>query len=322
MPDFTFFASIMQDTQMARRLIRQKTSDSIASHVMQMHVIQTWLMQNGPTFFIEPAMVTACEQTDALSFIQGSDIKTVYPIGYFCLPDSAGFKSRWTGDTVRHMWFRIFEKGEEIKVCMTGNYHSPVTPWEEDKTFRSDKRRVMLLAYWDKSGESSDFLFPLDEPNKTISDVIRSYSKMVNANADRAEKSILERETEEFGQWAASLSVNLFLIMQSYPDYFDKLSPEMSRKSQQFENAPAPQSIIIRRSSPRDIRQVVKGESPEVAPPTGKTVAAHWRRGHWRRQPHEDDWELKNPEVKVLVLDDGRRAHMRWIEPIMVNMPD
>lgn len=291
---------------------RSRIEDSIV-RILHMHIIQTWLTFNGPTFFVNPDIIQACEQTDVLDCVEGSDIKTVYPSGYFCLPDGMGYKSQ-RGDSIHHIWFRIIEKNEPVMISLCGNRHAPQSS-QGNTPFLADARKLMLLGYWDKSGESSSFNLPIDTPGMSLLTAIEHYrQKVLLGTMDQSTDDIVREETKAYGLWACSLAINLCLLMQSYPRYIEGL-PRSRSDRQHFKDQPLPQSLIITRSTKANLQQVVVDREDDLHASTGQKRELKRRRGHWRRQPHGDRFELENPQVGIIVLDDGRHAHMKWLEP-------
>lgn len=321
--DFSVFGNMMHKTPEAIRLFKslsRLTGEDLIIRLTHMHIIQTWLAENGPTFFVDPDILQACEKTDVLGCIQGSDLKVVYPSGYFCLPSGMGHKSPFSDDSVHHIWFKFIEKGDPITIYLNGGKgpprHSDETP------LIADSRKLMLISYWDKAHDSQSYNLPLDIPGKTLAESIKHYSEIITVDASRPlEQAQTEAETVDFGLRAGALVCNLCLIMQSYPQYLAKLGKEASFR-QNFANQTPPQSMLIRRSKERDLQQIVRPHDSHEGDPTGRAVSTHWRRGHWRRQPHGVRWEVENPDAKIIVLDDERHAHMQWLEPMLIMSPE
>lgn len=277
------------------------------------YVLQNWLKQNGPTIFVAPDILEACEQTDVLDCIQGSDLKVVYPVGYFSLPKGMGFKSRQTGDSIRHIWFAFFESDKPFPVWLNG-VPKPI--------LKVPGRRLFMQAYWEQAPDCSSYALPLDMKDVTVKEALLetrgnfTFGKVFRADGSEQGVDMLKSEAEDLGLWMGSLCVNLCLIMQSYPQYVDKLSRGNSDR-QHFTNQSLPQSLIITRATQGRLQQVVAERDSGPVSKSGQTRELKRRVGHWRRQPHGDRFELENPDVKIIVLDDGRHAHMKWIEPYL-----
>lgn len=282
----------------------------------QLSSMQRWMRQNGPTIFVPEDIVDACENTDALSGVEGTDIRRVFTTVYVSLPESRGFVSPFNGDTVRHIWCNFVEADEPVSTWLNG---------EERRLLAVKGRRLLITAYWGKSMDCSSYSLPLDEVGVPLKEVIARTSKSFirdevryddNPELERGEKT----EIELLGPWLASLCVNLTLLAQSYPEY---LHEDKSGKTyrQSFKDLPEPRMFTIVRSGVRSVRQIVDGHTRSDLPGvTGSAHRVHWRRGHWRRQPHGDQWELTNPNAQFITLTDGRHAHMTWLEPVFVGM--
>lgn len=321
--DFSYFASVIHKSPLAPKLIQALSmyhGKDLIIRLTHMFQVQRWLMQNGPTFFVDPDILTACENTDALGCVTGSDIKVVYPCGYFCLPKDRGFVSKITGDSVRHIWFNFVDRDQEVELNINGHRSTPKT--EGEIPLVADSRKILMLAYWEKSKDSSSFNLPLDISDQPLIKTLEQYRHLISVGptTDRQlSQSELERDTEDFGLWVGSLVVNLCLLMQSYPQYLQGL-PLQASERQHFKDAVPPQSILIRRSTKHNLQQIVAHKNAEDIQPSERELSPHWRRGHWRRQPHGDRWELENPEVKIIILEDNRHYHMKWLEPVFIGL--
>lgn len=279
----------------------------------QMGAVQNWLHRNGPTVFVTQDILSACENTEALGCVTGSDIRTVYPSIFFTLHDTGGF-ARPNG-CVRYLWCCIIENS--IAVWLGGT--------REDLPAKG--RRLLIVAYNTIGEIADDFCLPLDS-DRPLRDVIDAQRKEylplhdpgriehANGGTTITVSNDEQAEAERFGLWKCSLVVNLLLLMQSYPQY-TRIDAKRSRQSIGHD-AETP-AFILARSAARPLGQTVNESRHPESVPDGSSKRPHWRRGHWRRQPHHDQYELENPHVQVLLLSDGRRAHMRWIEPIFVN---
>ena len=310
------YANLLQDTPIGRKVVNSINKENEPHYSAQLAYIcssQKWIRENGPTLFVSKEILDACERTDAFGGVEGSDIKTVYPTGYISLPKGRGFVSKQTGDRLAHIWFTILDSEQELTVVING---------ENEKLLCSGKK-LFIHGYWDKSRECSSFTIPLNVPGRKLGEILeelRGKITLDNHVVLRTSADALREESYDLGFWMGALTINLFLLMQSYPKYMDKMPKEKSER-QGFKNKPSPESIIIRPSKSQPIiRSSSDNDRSSVVESTGITVGEHWRRGHWRRQPHGEFWELKNPEAKIIVLDDNRHAHMKWIMPIYVGL--
>jgi hypothetical protein len=319
--DVSIYANFIYDTDIGRMLetaIANLSSDSQSSRAAYIQNIQKWLQDNGPTIFVDEEMLQMCQDTNVLSHVRGTDIKTVYPVGYICLPKGKGFTSSFTKDSLHHLWFQIYEAGSH-DLLINGKKH----------TLEMKGRRLFIHAYWDRIGDCSSFLLPLDNENDILEEVIKVNStKLLAGQVNRGKTDTstgmsveeLNKESSELSNWMAPLVCNILLLMQSYPQYFEKMPKENSYR-QSFKGKKDPVSLRLHRSSKMDIFQkVYETESKkENAETENNKICRHWRRGHWKRQVHGDRWELENPEAKIIHMKDGRRAHMRWIMRVLVN---
>lgn len=272
-----------------------------------MHTMQSWLMLNGPTFFVSPEICEACQQIDVLDHIEGVDLQTIHKFGYFSIPQGMGFRSNQTGDSIRHIWFAFFDEDKPLQVWLNGVRKFPV---------QAPGRRLFMQAYWDTSPDCSSYSLPLDIPGQSIMQSLNETRGDLTFGVISRDIGVdmLKAEAEDLGLWMGSLCANLCLLMQSYPQYISKMSTGKSHR-QNFRDKPPPQSIIISRARTAAINPVVVERDSHEPVSSGEKRFMRGRRGHWRRQPHGDRFELTYPEVGIITLPDGRRAHMRLIAP-------
>lgn len=315
---FSIYATLMHKSALGEQVMKrilEEPEPHYSAHMGYIYMAQKWMTENGPTIFMSEQILNACENTEAFKGVEGSDIKTTYPIGYLSLPKGRGFISKQTGDRLGHIWFTILEKNDKVPFLLNNKVQYLKT--------QDFGRKLFLQGYWDKSQECSSFSLPLDDSGVSLYDTLeRARHKLCADNhvSRITSTEVLLEEAKDLGLWIGSLAINLMLIMQSYPQYLEKLSAKDSAR-QNFKDKEPPTSIIIRPSKSQPILRTVENETDEFpSEPTGKTVGNHWRRGHWRRQPHGEYWELQNPEVQVVILPDKRHAHMRWILPIYVGL--
>jgi len=313
---FSIYAALMQKSDMSRKVahaISAQPKDARSVQLGYAFLAQKWIRENGPTLFVSEQILDACENTNAFKGVEGSDIKITYPTGYISLPKKRGFISKQTGDRLSHIWFTVLEPNTDMHIISN----------EERLPLNVDGKSLFIHGYWEKNPECSSFSLPLNIENKTLLEVINeSVDKVIFDETVKRVNTVkaLEDEAHDLGLWMSSLVVNLFLIMQSYPQYMDKLSKDKSYRQGFKDRSPAT-SIIIRPSKSQPVNRVVVNRTDEsIINLTGRSVSNHWRRGHWKRQPHGEYWELKNPEVYVITLPDNRKAHMKWIIPIYVGL--
>lgn len=270
-----------------RRLIE---NDGQEKHIRQtgaMHVIDKWLVGNGPTFYPTLDVVDLCDNTDVMGSATGSDIRTVVPAGLICLPSA--FSARAGG--VTHVLFGIVEKGEEINSEFLNTCIRDYMP------------RCLFASYFDNQTDGGFITSTLLDERS-----LDKTAQSVAINSDTGKR-------ENFRM--ISLLFNLLLVMQSYPQYVERLpGPMGERLHYGGKNAVRPYSARIA----RPLQQTTASEPIDQEPPsaTGRHPRSHWRRGHWRRVPHSPQWEGAFPEVGIVEFPDGRRAHMVWIHPVLV----
>lgn len=302
-----------KDGEKVRQVIESREYNERIINTTYFHVVQSWLKENGPSFFLEPDLMDAITSTDALSSVKGSDIKTVYPGGLFLLPRNKTFISSQTGDCISCIFYRILEPGSDLEVLLNGEKPSIA--------LQAKNRCIFIMGFWEKASDISSFTLSLSKPDKYLSETIDEGRKKLSFGFPSRLESPEELLTEAYyyGNWAASLVANLMLIMQSYPKYLEKIE-DKKHVRQHFKDKPLPSSFLIKRSTAREIHRTVVPDSYPEYMSTGKKQSPHWRPGHWRRQPHGDRWELENPDSKIIILDDGRHAHMKWILPVFIGI--
>ena len=252
--------------------------------------MEKWLKGNGPTFYPSDDILTLCEHTEALSTMHGGDIRPAIPVGLIAFPES--FSKRNKG--VTHILFGIHEKND----AMESNYlrakaESGIMP------------RTLFCAYWDNQQDGGFVTSTVLSDDRLISDSVKSV--VANAHGGKARNEML-----------VSLIVNILLVMQSYPEYIDRLDGDACRRIHTTA-AGVPKPYAARIARPLQQFTAADPHPGSCIEPTGKTYRMHWRRGHWRRVPHSPQWEAANLERAVVLFPDGRRAHTKWIHPVLVN---
>lgn len=285
--------------------------------IWQMSGIQWWLLQNGITVFVEDHIAEACEHTDVLECVTGSDIHEAYPHMMFALSEKSRLTNRRGDDWINYILVN-FVSGTHELVAKYGHGTMGVSMPTDCKKF------VIFNSFW-KSGFVSSAAFPLHE-NKNLKDEIGVYTQEYiddefRTHALNAEGLAEEHaETAELGRKVAALVFNCCLLMQSYPEYIQR-NRDADNRRLMLRGHPAPTAYRLNdRTAP--IKPPPVDESPRPHAATGddtREIAPHWRRGHWRRQPHSDAWEVEHPDIKVVLFPDGRRAHMVRIPPLFIR---
>lgn len=135
------------------------------------------------------------------------------------------------------------------------------------------------------------------------------------------------KKTEHGGQsvddclrWA----LNAMSLANSHPKYITATGRKNNsgqRKEHRHDNPMSLTAELCRPVTSRTLMQVVI-EGDEKGLPTGAMTSAktpHIRRGHVRRQPHGQRFEINNPDTPVFTDRHGKRYHKKQIWPIMVN---
>lgn len=297
-------------------------------HIKQIANIQLWQRTNGVTVFPSAELVEKCAHTDSLGSVAGTDIRASFPTIMFTLPRSQAFTvtgatrpaaDRHEGDShIGHLLASVHEEGAPLDVIVDGGdfYHLNMPP---------GARHLLVTAFWDRRFVNN-FSVPLDSRTiKQTLDDLRDHfisDEVRLALMDMEGVAEEKDETTQISQWACSMVVNLLLLMQSYPD-FVQVAEDRHQRPHVYRNKPKPLTYTmsrVRDLMPPPVREgEITGESGRHNSPH-----AHWRRGHWRRQPHTPGWYAaaveKGGAPSEVDLPDGRKAHMVWIEPVFVGL--
>lgn len=280
--------------------------------------IQWWIDNNGVTVFPEDHLVEACANTEVLDCVTGSDIHASLPHMMFGLSEKTRIANAKGDDWINYVLVSFVDNGKEEK-CKLGEGTLGIRMPPECP------RYVIVNSFW-KSGFVSSFAIPLRE-HVPLKSVIAEFSEKFIDDEFRQHTLTPDQlaaehdETAEVGKYITAMVFNLCLLMQSYPEYVFK-QPEKHNRRLCLRKQPPPSTFRLNdRTAPVKPPPVHEGPKTADEEITGDrpTKKAHWRRGHWRRQPHTADWEVANPDVKVVLFSDGRRAHMVWIKPIYVS---
>ena len=116
---------------------------------------------------------------------------------------------------------------------------------------------------------------------------------------------------------------NAYALATSFPTYIKR--PLESKKQnaafgkRRFE--PAVQGTTLTAAiQSRTLNQIITEQHENPGSNAGGwTVKPHWRVGHWKKVYHGVRWEVDNPDKTVFEDDLGRRYHMSYIMPTLVN---
>lgn len=135
------------------------------------------------------------------------------------------------------------------------------------------------------------------------------------------------RNTQHGGQhvddclrWA----LNAMSLANSHPKYITasgRKSNSGQRKEHKHDNPMSLTAELCRPVTGRTLMQVVTegGEDAHMAQAMTSAKTPHIRRGHVRRQPHGQRFEINNPDTPIFTDRHGKRYHKKQIWPIMVN---
>lgn len=296
-------------------------------HTKQLVGVQLWQRTNGPTVFPDAEIVEKCLHTESLGSVAGDDVRATFPTVLFTLPEAQRFHVPDTQHTpgvprpsVDHLLVSIFDDNTVLRGVIDGTeaVAMPMPP---------GARHLLITAFWDSQFVNS-FSVPLtaDTIRDTLSELQGHFigDEMRMHGMDAAGVLREQTETEAVSGWACALVVNLLLVMQSYPQ-FVKRADDRHQRPHVYRDKPPPVTYMMGRVAPLLPRPVP--DAPRLAGNAGGNHAAprvHWRRGHWRRQPHTPAFMLlaasRGEAPKEVSFPDGRMAHMVWIEPVFVGM--
>jgi hypothetical protein len=272
------------------------SEDAFISLSTMCHVSRDWLEQSGPTIFVDPEIAQLCLMTDVGNSVRLNELKIVYPTAYIVLPDEIDFYMY--GKKISHFMYSTRNSKNATHPYDPFSFHANDEIAEEED--------VMTVCGFGKENLWKTSLH-LDRDS-----TINEYSDICSENMD-----IKNDENRKYVRDVNNLFISLLLIMQSYPRYITKEPNTRPYKSRRKD--PNAEVLTISRTSKKPIQQTVSQRGGEYQGGTHASPHVHWRRGHWRRQPHGDRWEIHNPDSQTLTYLDGKRYHMKWIEPIFVT---
>lgn len=278
--------------------------------LFQHAAIQRWMRGNSPSYYPDAELVRDLVNTDALSTVEARDVRVSVRSAYIALPEEAAYVSPVSGDKLNHLFIAYHDQGDMPSVTINGHEH---------RNLVIEGRRLLLVGFWERTAEASSYLLPLDVEGRPLSEVIDATSRQYITDELRQAQMtegalVAERgEITDLGGWLAGLVVNLLLVMQTYPTYVEALPGHARQRYGRSGATPTAARIA------RPVTQTVVETRRLAAGSADRGVALHWRRGHWRRQPHLQAWADAHPDSHVVTLADGRSAHMAWIEPVLVG---
>jgi len=262
------------------------STEKIASFQSMIHNARPWIEQNGSTIFVDEEICNLCANTESLKTVSSKDIRVTIPNVYFCLPENESPKIN----------------GFSYTDCIC---------------IYNEKLKMFGIFWYPKDPQRSPIpiQFFVNE-DITVQEQIKKQHAIMLKDAEFSKREYKVVPSENFEQFF-ELTVNFLLVMQSYPAYIHQVDDGDRPLRYSRENNPS--VFTLARSSTKTIQQIVEENIRNKPTGTHDSPHVHWRRGHWRRQPHGDEWRIANPGVESLLFDDGRLYHMKWIEPVLIS---
>jgi hypothetical protein len=295
---------------------------SLATHFLM------WVRNGRNTFLLTPALVEMLQRTD-MEGVRLEDITLPFKCLYLSFGDAFG--GRLPGDESRIDGAYIEDYGDAITVTVTSrrldaSTNSSVTwPFNRDRYFfftldMSDKSQTLSAAfdagvasYLKETAGAWEDTFTEELQQASIEMGVKMLRPVQSAHEITREYVLSAREEVEA---AVALIGNALCYLSAEPEVsepdlpgdtpFAQAQAFMAGTGSAHKTAKAQlldQGIsVIRwlgpRSSPGDAHRA------NVIAGTGATKIAHWRRGHWRRQPYGPAHSLRR---------------LKWIAPMMVG---
>jgi hypothetical protein len=273
-------------TEQITRIINKEPRESLG-----MIILQKWIKSRARSAYVTPNMFEALQNTEVLKDTKCDDFKKVFPVLCFVPPVH-------TLNTC--IWVAYVEKDKvELQVGQTLlNLYD----------FVSTDYDTILFCFYHESQIIEVGGFTL-KPGAVLQDVINGLVEKLDASIDK--------DNSAFRDWyleVCKITFNLLLLCQEYPEYLrtDSVEEKMRDYNDKTKIIKVRNQVI---GSNFNLRPTVKDSRENQSVPTGRSVIAHWRRGHWRRQTHGLNYILANPEAKII----ENKYHMVWIKPVFVN---
>ena len=272
--------------------------------------VQRWVSQGFRTIYPTPEIVEACKHTDVMSSVMGNDIQISVPSFLLVMPNGCGWVNEF-GIKASHVVVNLREEESVItKFCEGVSVEMPMP----------SPRYLTVTVFWDDFASQSSCI-PFEDNEKTLGEIINKYTTNTEHHiSSRMDALLSEEQMEGDRKVAHDIDVfiaNALLIMQSYPEYLTTTT----HRARGLDTKKMTRKVKVSMfATPSNLRQKVSYTPKENKKSNGtRTVKMHMRKGHWRRQRHNSQWEVDNPEVKVVVMPDSGHAHMTWIRPVMVE---
>jgi hypothetical protein len=307
------------------RLIDSLPLGSKELQIKQMANVQNWQRSNGVTVFPSEDLVQKCIHTEALGSISGTDLRESFPTILFTIPKSQALVIGDDSDPTKnrgricHLLMSIYDDAEPLTIILNGEA-------EYAMKMPLGARHLLITAFWDHNFVNS-FSVPLTDKSllETFDDLRGRYvvDELRSAGMEYSSIEQEHQETQMISEWSCSLVVNFLLLMQSYPNFIQR-ADESQQRPHVYRNRPKPVAYSLRCARSLLPPSVVESDSSPESFGQYASPSAHWRRGHWRRQPHTARWHenavANGTAPSEILLPDGRTAHMVWLEPVFVGV--
>jgi hypothetical protein len=277
--------------------------------------VQRWILNGFRTIYPTKEILEACINTDVMSTVMGSDIRNSVPSFMLVMPRGSEFTSGVDSEVkASHIIVNLREDEDVVTRFGAGIETIMGMP---------SKRYLTVSIFWEDLASQSSCI-PLEEDDLTLGDIINKYvGNTMHHIQSRMDAMITEEEAKADRETGYAIDVfiaNALLIMQSYPEYLTTATHKARGLDTKKMNRKVKVSMF---ATPSNLRQKVSMTPSEQKDSNGtRAVKTHMRKGHWRRQRHNSEWEVDNPEVAIVLMTDGGHAHMVWIRPVMVEGKD
>ncbi len=292
----------------------RKQDDFTSTYLPFFRLLNNWRWCNYRQVYPSHDVGVVCENTTILENLKGAEIKGILPAFGINVPRNLGINDPKFG----HLSHVIVDVSNRVQIPKG----FPLECVEKVPAFLMPELYAFLFVF--EYGHSRLFSFPNDQ------------ERLTNDSGDLEVRQISEHHPKdhvvpEALKDALGWAINVCILMKSYPQYIIK----------------EPNKIIVNKE-PRisdahyiRIGKEIKFEKPVAwqpyhkSEPSGRHMAMHWRKGHWRRQPHieyscvQTEHNLDNDRIcracgrKIFVtqgyLPDQKPYHMVLIPPLLIN---
>lgn len=225
----------------------------------------------------------------------------------------------------------VFPSPEVVSACMNSNALDSVSVSDIREPYRefmfylpsepsifmdggNGRRLICMIVVFHPT---TIFILPIDDLQAPYPLAIPRDEMMVaesvRKTCDPQYQTNVPRETWSMAEKALNLASSMLLLMQSYPSYVHEF------RSKHRSGGRARVGKHLRIGLPDSLARTIRVGMDHRGEHLGGTVAPHWRRGHWRRQPHGNRWAMEHPDVAPIIDHRGRACHMDWLIPVFVS---